>query len=86
VGLAGLLCLTGIDAAYWFQRTHHNSHLRITYLDVGQGALHWLNSGESECSSTVEAPGDDFDVERWWLLLSFSFKDPAHRLSGADSS
>ena len=64
LGLAGLLCLTGIDAAYWFQRTHHNSHLRITYLDVGQGsaALVEFPGRERMLIDGGGSPGDDFDV------------------------
>jgi competence protein ComEC len=64
LGLAGLLCLAGMDVAYWFQRTHHNPHLRVTYLDVGQGsaALVELPGRERMLIDGGGSPGDDFDV------------------------
>jgi competence protein ComEC len=63
-GLAGLLCLAGMDVAYWFQRTHHNNHLRVTYLDVGQGsaALVEFPGRERMLIDGGGSPGDDFDV------------------------
>jgi len=62
--LAGLLCLAGTDGAYWFQKTHHNSHLRVTYLDVGQGSATLVEfpGGERMLIDGGGSPGDDFDV------------------------
>ena len=34
---AGLVVMVGVDAGYWVYTTRYNPHLRITYLDVGQG-------------------------------------------------
>jgi competence protein ComEC len=64
VGLACFLCLTGVDVAYWFQRTHHNNHLRVSYLDVGQGnaALVEFPGRERMLIDGGGSPGDDFDV------------------------
>jgi competence protein ComEC len=64
VGLVAMLCLTGLDAAYWFHRSYYNPNLRVTYLDVGQGnaALVEFPGRDRMLIDGGGSPGDDFDV------------------------
>ena len=64
VALVGFICLTVTDVAYWFQRVQHNRHLRVTYLDVGQGsaALVEFPGRGRMLIDGGGSPGDDFDV------------------------
>jgi competence protein ComEC len=64
IGLVALLCLTGLDAAYWFDRSYYNPNLRLTYLDVGQGnaALVEFPGRDRMLIDGGGSPGDDFDV------------------------
>jgi competence protein ComEC len=64
VGLVVTLCLTGLDAAYWFHRSYYNPNLRVTYLDVGQGnaALVEFPGRARMLIDGGGSPGDDFDV------------------------
>ncbi|MFC1867651.1 DNA internalization-related competence protein ComEC/Rec2 [Thermodesulfobacteriota bacterium] len=36
-GLLLVLIIIAADISYWVYKTHHNQHLKVTYLDVGQG-------------------------------------------------
>jgi competence protein ComEC len=64
VGLVATLCLTGLDAAYWFHRSYYNPNLRVTYLDVGQGnaAVVEFPGRDRMLIDGGGSPGDDFDV------------------------
>jgi competence protein ComEC len=64
VGLVAMLCLTGLDAAYWFHRSYYNPNLRVTYLDVGQGnaTLVEFPGRDRMLIDGGGSPGDDFDV------------------------
>ena len=37
IGLALVLIICSVDISYWIYQTRFNPHLRVTYLDVGQG-------------------------------------------------
>jgi len=66
IGLAALLFFLGADISYWIYKTRYDSHLRITYLDVGQGnaALVQFPGKERMLIDGGGFPGSDFDVGR----------------------
>jgi competence protein ComEC len=37
IGLALILVICSVDISYWIYQTRFNRHLKVTYLDVGQG-------------------------------------------------
>jgi competence protein ComEC len=79
--LAGILCLAAMDAVYWFQRTHLNKHLRVTYLDVGQGSASLVEfpGGERMLIDGGGSPGDDFDVGEM-VVSPFLFHSKIRRI------
>jgi competence protein ComEC len=59
-----VLMILAADSAYWIYRTHFNSSLKVTYLDVGQGnaALIQFPGSERMLIDGGGFPGSEFDV------------------------
>jgi competence protein ComEC len=63
-GLIILLVFVGLDVSYWIYRNQFNEHLKVTYLDVGQGnaALIQFPGNEKMLIDGGGFSSGDFDV------------------------
>jgi competence protein ComEC len=80
----GILCLLSVmilDTLYWTYGSRFNPHLRVTYLDVGQGnsALIQFPGKERMLIDGGGFPRDHFDVGRM-VVAPFLFKSKIRRI------
>jgi competence protein ComEC len=79
IGLALLLAILAGDVLYWVQRTQFNSHLKVTFMDVGSGhaALVQFPGRERMLIDGGGSAREDFDIGRMVLapcLLELKIK------------
>ncbi len=81
MGLLLVLLLFATDISYWIYKTRFNQHLKVTYLDVGQGnsALIQFPGKERMLIDGGGFPRDNFDVGRM-VIAPFLFHSKILRI------
>ncbi|MFC1580858.1 DNA internalization-related competence protein ComEC/Rec2 [Thermodesulfobacteriota bacterium] len=80
-GLCLILLLMTVDVFYWVYRTQFNPHVKVTFLDVGQGssALVQLPGGKRMLIDGGGYPGNFFDTGRM-VVAPFLLREKIKRV------